>query len=227
MGYFSPIYAVVNGLWCVVFVEWWKRQESDLAIRWGVRNVSAVQVKRREFEHEKIITDPITGETVQWFPARKRLQRQLLQVPFAIVSAIALGTLICTCYGIEIFISEVYNGPLKSVLVFVPTGLLTTLVPTISTFLTSFAQRLNEFENYDTQDAYERAMTSKIFVLNFITSYLGIFLTAFVYVPFASILVPYLDVFGLTVKPFAETRSKRKHQHPTTSPSILIAFGTK
>jgi len=47
-------------------------------------------------------------------------------------------------------------------------------------------------------------MVQKIFVLNFITSYLPIFLTAFVYVPFAQIIVPHLDIFQLTVKPFAE-----------------------
>lgn len=46
-------------------------------------------------------------------------------------------------------------------------------------------------------------MTQKIFILNFITSYLGICLTAFVYVPFGSIIVPYLDVFKMTARPFA------------------------
>lgn len=51
-------------------------------------------------------------------------------------------------------------------------------------------------------------MISKIFVLNFITSYLPIFLTAFVYVPFAQILVPYLDVFQIAVKPFAENEKQ-------------------
>jgi hypothetical protein len=70
--------------------------------------------------------------------------------------------------------------------------------------LTGFAKRLNDFENYQTQDAYQAAMTHKTFVLDCITSYLPIFLTAFVYVPFGSYLVPYLDVFGLTVKAFAE-----------------------
>lgn len=214
LGYFSPIYAVVNGLWCVVFVEWWKRQEADLAIRWGVRNVSAIQKKRREFVYEKEVKDPITGETVQWFPAKKRLQRQLLQVPFALLAATALGTLICTCFGIEIFISEVYNGPLKSVLVFIPTVILTTLLPTISTFLTGFAIRLTDFENYETHDAYEKAMTSKVFVLNFITSYLGIFLTAFVYVPFGLILVPHLDIFSLAVRPFAENEKQMQTPPP-------------
>jgi anoctamin-10 len=51
-------------------------------------------------------------------------------------------------------------------------------------------------------------MIQKIFVLNFITSYLPIFLTAFVYVPFAQIIVPHLDVFGLAVKPFVENEKQ-------------------
>ena len=51
-------------------------------------------------------------------------------------------------------------------------------------------------------------MIQKVFVLNFITSYLPIFLTAFVYVPFAQIIVPHLDVFNLAVKPFAENEKQ-------------------
>jgi hypothetical protein len=51
-------------------------------------------------------------------------------------------------------------------------------------------------------------MTQKVFVINFITSYLGIFLTAFVYVPFGTLIVPYLDIFSLTVKPFAENEKQ-------------------
>lgn len=117
LGHFSPVYAVVNGLWCVVFIEYWKRQEVDLGVRWGVKGVSAIQEKRREFKHEKEVEDPITGETIQIFPATKRLTRQLLQIPFAVIASVALGTIIATCFGIEIFLSEVYNGPFKSYLV--------------------------------------------------------------------------------------------------------------
>lgn len=114
---FSPIYAIVNSLWCVTFIEYWRRQELDLGVRWGVKGVSAIHEKRREHQHEKEVRDPITGETVLIFPATKRLGRQLLQVPFALLASIALGTLIATCFGIEIFLSEIYDGPLKSVLV--------------------------------------------------------------------------------------------------------------
>ena len=107
----------MNGLWCVTFVEYWKRQEIDLGVRWGVKGVAGIQQKRREFQHEKEVRDPVTGETIQVFPATKRLSRQLLQVPFALLAVLALGTLIATCFGIEIFLSEVYNGPGQTLLV--------------------------------------------------------------------------------------------------------------
>lgn len=86
---------------------------------------------------------------------------------------------------------------------FLPTGLLTALVPTLTTLLTGVATRLNDYENWETSESYEFALTQKIFVLNFITSYLPIFLTAFVYVPFGSLVVPYLDIFSMTARPFA------------------------
>lgn len=117
LGHYSAVYAIINCLLCTVFTEWWKHQEVDLAVRWGVRNVSSIAMRNKDFWHEKKGTDPVTGEEVAFFPASKRLQRQFLQIPFAILCAIVLGSLIATCFGIEIFISEVYDGPLKSVLV--------------------------------------------------------------------------------------------------------------
>lgn len=81
-------------------------------------------------------------------------------------------------------------------------------MPTLSALLTGFAKKLTDVENYETTDAYESAMIQKVFVLNFVTSYLPIFLTAFVYVPFAQIIVPHLDIFSLTVKPFAENEKQ-------------------
>ena len=93
---------------------------------------------------------------------------------------------------------------------FLPTLLLTTIIPTVTTLLTGLATRLNDYENWETTDGYDAAMTQKIFILNFITDYLGIFLTAFVYVPFGTIIVPYLDVFQLTARPFATHEDQLK-----------------
>lgn len=114
---YSPIYAIVNGLWSITFIEYWKKQQTDLAVQWGVRGVSQIQQKRAAFKHESEVKDPVTGEEIKFYSPVKRLSRQLLQVPFAIAAAAVLGGLIATCFGIEIFISEVYNGPFKAYLV--------------------------------------------------------------------------------------------------------------
>lgn len=215
LGANSPFFAIAAGFWTIVFVEYWKHEEADLAVRWGVKGVGTIETKRNDFKHEKQVTDPVTGETQYIFPPTERLKRQLLQVPFILLAVVLLGTLIAVSFGIEVFISEVYNGPLKRVLVFLPTLLLTTGLPLLNGILTSIATRISDYENYETDSAYEKSMTRKIFVLNFITSYLPVLLTAFVYVPFGALIVPYLDVFSLTVKPFAE--SDKQLETPATS----------
>ncbi|KAG4027088.1 hypothetical protein MFRU_033g00590 [Monilinia fructicola] len=203
-GQYSPIYAVVNGLWGIVYTEYWKKQETDLAVQWGVRGVSKIQHKRPDFKHEREIKDPVTGEQIKFYSPVKRLSRQLLQVPFALCATVILGSLIATCFAIEIFISEVYHGPFKAYLTFLPTVILTVFMPTLTVLLTGFASKLTDLENYETVDSHDAAMVQKIFVLNFITSYMPIFLTAFVYVPFAQVIVPHLDIFQMAVRPFAE-----------------------
>ncbi|KAJ4300413.1 hypothetical protein N0V88_003088 [Collariella sp. IMI 366227] len=202
LGPFSWVYAVVNCLWSVVFFEHWKMKEVDLAVKWGVRGVSRIQHPRSQFRFEREGVDPVTGEVVKLYPPLKRLARQMLQVPFALACVCALGGVIAGCFAIEIFITEVYNGPFKQYLTFLPTILLTVFNPTLTTLLTRLAERLTEVENYETQDDHQAAFVQKIFVINFITSYLGIFLTAFVYVPFGKVLVPHLDIFRLTAQRF-------------------------
>lgn len=220
LGYFSAWYAIFASVWCVVFTEWWSHQERDLAVRWGVKGVSNIDQRRREFKPKHTIEDPVTGEEMQIFPVRERLQRQLLQIPFVITAVFVLGSLITTCFAIEIFISEVYSGPFKSILVFLPTVILTTGLPFLNGLLTTAATKLTDFENYETEAQYERSLTSKTFVLNFITSYLPLCLTSFVYVPFGSVLVPYLNVFSLTVRPFAE--NEKQLQTPKNSSQFDI-----
>lgn len=122
LGPFSWFYALVNCLWSVVFFEHWKMKEVDLAVQWGVRGVSRIQLPRPRFRFEREAVDPVTGETVKVYSPIKRLAAQLLQVPFAVACVVALGGLIAGCFAIEIFITEVYTGPFKQYLVSRPPG---------------------------------------------------------------------------------------------------------
>jgi hypothetical protein len=70
-----------------------------------------------EYIWDKEIKDPLTGEVRKVFSTTKQVLRQMLQIPFAIVASLALGTLIVATFAMEVFISEVYQGPFKTYLV--------------------------------------------------------------------------------------------------------------
>ncbi|KAI0404331.1 DUF590-domain-containing protein [Xylaria palmicola] len=207
LGRYSWLYAFVNSLWCVVFFEWWKKKEVDLAVQWGVRNVSRIQHPRTQFQWDREAPDPVTGEPVKYYPPMQRLKTQLLQVPFALACVLVLGALYIFCFGVEIFLTQVYNGPLKSYLTFTPTIILSGILPVLSAVLTKFAEILTERENYQTNDAHIASLVRKIFVINFITSYTPLFLSAFVYMPFGNLMVPYLHIFTATAKTLSRDES--------------------
>jgi anoctamin-10 len=76
-----------------------------------------------------------------------------------------------------------------------PTVVLAVLLPYATNTLESIATTMTEFENHRTADHHEMSLTLKIFVLNSITNYLPILLTAFVYVPFGDRIIPVLQQY--------------------------------
>ncbi|KAF2135221.1 uncharacterized protein K452DRAFT_323173 [Aplosporella prunicola CBS 121167] len=197
---YSLSYAVITSMWCIVFLEYWKLQQIDLGIRWNVKGVGALKVNRPTWKYEQKYLDPATGEVKYHFPRWKHVARQAIQIPFILAALVILGALIALVFAVEIVVSEVYDGPMKAYWEYVPTVLLAASLPFVSSFLENIATMLTAYENHRTQDKQESSLTQKIFVLNFITNYLPIFLTAFVYVPFGDVVVPYLQQFQTEFK---------------------------
>jgi anoctamin-10 len=113
---YSLFFAVVIGVWCTVFLEYWKIKQTDLAIRWNVRGVGDLKVNRPQFRYEKELIDS-AGRVRHHFPRWKRILRQSLVLPFVLVSTLFLGALITLVLAIETFISEAYEGAYKIYLV--------------------------------------------------------------------------------------------------------------
>jgi anoctamin-10 len=113
---YSLFFALVIGIWCTVFLEYWKIKQTDLAIRWDVRGVGDLKVNRPQFRYEKEVVDS-AGRVRHYFPRWKRILRQLVVVPFVLVSTILLGMLIALVFVVETYISEAYEGPYKFYLV--------------------------------------------------------------------------------------------------------------
>lgn len=74
-----------------------------------------------------------------------------------------------------------------------PTVVLAVFLPYVTSVLEDIATTMTDFENHRTADHYEMSLTQKIFVLNSVTNYLPILLTAFVYVPFGDRVIPMLQ----------------------------------
>lgn len=107
---YSMLYAILTSIWCCMFLEWWKLQEVELSIRWNVRGVQKSKITRPEYKYEKEFVDA-NGRKIQYFPKWKHIARQTIQIPFYAMATLALGAVISSVFAIEVFISEVYQGP--------------------------------------------------------------------------------------------------------------------
>lgn len=66
-------------------------------------------------------------------------------------------------------------------------------VPQLLALYRRFAVRLTEWENHSHQSAYDASLTIKTFALSAIVAYLGLALSAFVYMPFGEQLMEYVS----------------------------------
>ncbi|CAG8760103.1 5332_t:CDS:2, partial [Dentiscutata heterogama] len=78
---YSIPFSIFITLWSVIFVEFWRRKEYELAVDWGVRHFSRVERRRPEFRAECFIKNPITGEEVPYFSPWKRWLRRAVVAP--------------------------------------------------------------------------------------------------------------------------------------------------
>jgi len=69
------------------------------------------------------------------------------------------------------------------------------LVPRVLEFYQTFARRLTNWENHAHQSSHDASLTVKTFALSAIVAYLGLALSAFVYVPFGPFLMNYVHTY--------------------------------
>lgn len=219
----SALYASLVVTWGVVFIALWQRRELELATRWDVRHCSRQEYRRAAFSPTSSEVDPkLTDQKslVKYGPF-ERLAREALTIPFALVCGGFLALVLTFIFCVEVWMGEVYDGPGKQILVFSPTVLFTGLVGPFSGFYMRAAQRLTLYENHETDGKFNASLSRKAFLLNFMTSYTALFLTQYVYLPFGHLIVPKLDVLGITTayasygvkaKPFSIDGNRLRNQ---------------
>ncbi|KAF2826901.1 hypothetical protein CC86DRAFT_22231 [Ophiobolus disseminans] len=156
-------------------------------MRWGVLGVDNLKASRPQFPYETETIDA-AGRIRHHFPRWRRILRQLVVVPFLLISTLFLGALIAIVFVIQTYISEAYEGPYKFYL-YLPTVFLAVFLPYATSMLESVATAMTSYDDHRTADHHEMSLTQKIFVLNSVPNYLPLMFTAFVYVPFGDQII--------------------------------------
>lgn len=85
--------------------------------------------------------------------------------------------------------------------------LLVTLIPRVLEVYQAFARRLTNWENHSHQSTHDASLTIKTFALSAVVAYLGLALSAFIYVPFGPFLMYRVHEYIHTTR-FASSEKK-------------------
>ncbi|GLB43323.1 putative calcium-activated chloride channel [Lyophyllum shimeji] len=167
---YSPTYSTLVLIWSVVFVEWWRVRERTLSQRFGTHGSFRVEKRRADYK--------------PGFPWWKRELRILASLPVILLFAGILTALLTGIFVFEAFVTHLYTGPGHKYIAFSPTILFVALVPRLLAVYQSLARWLTAWENHAHYSTHAASLTLKTFVLSALVAYLGLGLSAFVYVPF-------------------------------------------
>lgn len=178
---FNPYYSVALSAWSIVFVEWWRLKQRSISIRWGSFGAEKVQLRRSQFKGANDSNDEHDDTSFPWW---KRESRILASLPVIAIFATALTLLLTTIFVVEAFVTQLYTGPAVRYVSLTPTAMFLLLVPRLVGFYQSYAVRLTGWENHVHEVDHEKSLAFKTFAMSSIVAFGGLFLSAFVYVPF-------------------------------------------
>ncbi|KAG6918168.1 hypothetical protein DXG01_016153 [Tephrocybe rancida] len=170
---YSPVYSSLVFVWSVVFVEWWRVRERILSLRFGTRGSFRVEKRRADYK-----------PGFSWWQRELRI---LASLPVLLIFAGTLVSLLTGIFFFEAFVTQLYAGPGKQFI-----------------FLKLYqilAVRLTTWENHAHYSSYSASLTLKTFALSALVAYLGLGLSAFVYVPFGEGVMQFMQTwlfYGVT-----------------------------
>lgn len=196
---YSMTYTFVNLVGSVVFILTWKRRERYLASVWGVQN--SHKLEQHDAEVSSLNKDFELKSTYKHGKRHDgaRFMKQWAFVPVALVFVTVLFAVQMLCFTVEIFTAEIYDGPLQSLLKLIPTVALAVFVPVLTIVYKMTVNKYVAWECHDNKYSQYDSFLAKTFILNFLTGYVPLLVTSFVYLPFAHLIQDYLPEIKATL----------------------------
>lgn len=162
------IYSLVSLIWGITFVSVWK-------YKLGPKYSHYLRYKC------------IRAENLSKYVFIKKL----CSIPVVLLFVTFLISLQVICFIMEIFIAQLYGGPLKLIVSFLPTIFLSISIHILKYCYGIFVNFWVQWEN---SPNISRSLAEKNFVLTFLASYIPLFITLFAYLPFGYLLNPHMNL---------------------------------
>lgn len=188
-GRYSIIFTIINCFWSSGFYIYWNFKEKSLSNLWNLKNVDKI----KKFNLLKKNSEKKVNSILPSVDNSITLLKQFAFVPIAIGFIVTLIFYQLSCFVLEIFINEIYEGPLKSILSLIPTVLVCAIVPIVTIVYTMIVNKYLDFEKNSTNNEKSNSFLIKIFTLNFFANYMALIITAFIYLPLGYRLNKYLQ----------------------------------
>ncbi|KAF9480330.1 DUF590-domain-containing protein [Pholiota conissans] len=210
---YAPTYSTLICLWSIIFVEWWRIHERKLSIRFGTRGSFKVEKRRVQYK-----------PGMSWWVRELRV---LASIPVIIFFAGILSAILTGIFIFEAFVTQLYEGPGKKLITFSPTLLFVIFVPRVLAIYHAIAVKLTNWENHAHKSTYAASLTLKTFALSAIVAYLGLGLSAFVYVPFGEGVMRWVQawLFGSATTGHGFAATLRDMLNGTVTTDGQVSFG--
>ena len=185
-------YTIINLVWGLLFISFWNKRQQFLVNSWGVQNCHKVD---EHYSELAVINKNFEAKSSYQHAKGKNFEltrfiKQLAFVPVALGFVAILVSYQLTCFVLEIFLTEIYNGPLKIFVSLIPIVMMAVFVPILSIIYNIVAGIAIKWENHDNSYSKNNSIIVKQFVLDFLTSYIPLLITSFIYLPFAHFIQP-------------------------------------
>jgi len=178
------IFAIFISLWGTFMLEFWKRKQARLALRWGTSSFEAMEVTRPEFNATHFVPDPVTGHAVPYYSTRTLLVKAAVALVCVFACLCIVISYIASIYTFKTWVvlpENVTNfGISETTATTLALILNAVLIQIVGTAYKTVAKKLNDWQNFRTDTAYEDALITKVFMFTFTNSYATLFYIAFI-----------------------------------------------
>jgi len=168
-------FAVFLAIWASLFDHLWSRNERKLAWSWGTVDSSETEEQRAEFQGPPA-KDPVTGQEIKGREGTLGTLKRMLSFS---VLAVFVTAVIAAVIGIFIYRAILIqrkeeDGPLLCAL------LNAVQIKVMNVVYTLVAQKMNNWENHETETQYMDSLSLKLFLFRFVNCFVSLFYIAFI-----------------------------------------------